>query len=308
MTLHSISIVSSVKNLYVRTMENQKILIVDDEREIIRSIALQLREHFQNIEIINAGNGEIACKVALKEIPNLILMDWDMPVKNGIETTKYLTTQEATRNIPIVMMTGQMTSSDDLKIALDAGATDFITKPIDFIELLARINAALRMYEQHQTIQRFMENEIALKNRRLSTASMLIVEKNTLLDTIRQQIQQLEKRVNTYLPTPVLSSEFQEIKGQIGNHTDVDNSWEVFKMHFDEVHPDFFAILTEKYKSLSIRDLKLCAYLRIGMDNHEMTKVLNISNGSVRTALFRLKKKMGLAESDNLRALMMGIE
>ena len=85
---------------------------------------------------------------------------------------------------------------------------------------------------------------------------------------------------------------------------DIDNSWDTFRMHFDEVHPDFFNTLTSRHPTLSHKDLKLSAYLKMGLDNKQIAQLLNITPSSTRTALTRLKQKMGLEEEVNLRAMI----
>ncbi|MCR9252778.1 MAG: DNA-binding response regulator [bacterium] len=286
-------------------MDEKTILIVDDQREIIRMIASELKARNGHYRVINASNGEIGVKVAEEELPDMIIMDWDMPVMNGIEATRTLKNNEATHDIPVIMATGQMTSSEDLKIALEAGAVDYIRKPVDFVELTARINTAIRIKEQHEAIQELLKNEIELKNRKLSTTSMLIVEKNGLLQDFHNDIEQLEKIASS--DNGNVSKELTTLRKRIHNHIDIDSSWETFKLHFDEVHPHFFSILHKRYGEISHKDLKLCAYLKLGMDNKQIARLLNISPSSTRTALTRLKKKMGLSEEDHLRNLIMEI-
>ncbi|MEH0152558.1 response regulator [Limibacter armeniacum] len=285
-------------------MNKKTILIVDDQREIIRLIANELSKS-GNYTVINAGNGEIGCQVAEEELPDVILMDWDMPVMNGIEATRRLKLSEKTHEIPVIIATGQMTNSDDLRLALEAGAVDYVRKPIDFVELIARINTALRIREQHEAIKELLRSEIELKNRKLSTTSMLIVEKNGLLQDFHTSLQELERKIDN--PKEDIGLELKALRKRVYNHIDIDSSWDTFKMHFDEVHPDFFNAITDKCGDLSHKDLKLCAYLKLGMDNKQIAQLLNITPASTRTALFRLKKKMGLDEEANLRVEIMDL-
>ena len=122
-------------------MADAKVLIVDDEeaiREMI-SVALELAG-FQWIE---AENGQLAHGMVVDERPDLVLLDWMLPGVSGIELARRLKRDEATSEIPVIMLTAK--SEEDNKIqGLDAGADDYITKPFSTRELISRINAVLR--------------------------------------------------------------------------------------------------------------------------------------------------------------------
>lgn len=283
-------------------MATKTFLIVDDQKEVIRAIAQEIKSKMPDFRIINAGNGKMGFEVAIKEKPDLILMDWEMPEMNGIEAIRALKKHETTYDIPVIMATGQMTSSEDLQVALDAGAVDYVRKPIDFIELTARMNTALRIANQHQSIQELLRSEIDLKNRKLSTTSMLIVEKNGLMQEFQNGLEELQVTISE--ESVQSFALLKALKRRINHHLELDDSWETFKIHFEEVNPSFFQNLQEMSKDLSHKDLKLCAYLKLGMDNKQIAQMLNISPASSRTALFRLKKKLGIEHEDNLREVI----
>ena len=122
-------------------MKKHSILIVDDNPENLKTIADFITESELEVSIIKALDGKMACELAEKKLPNLIIMDWDLPEMNGIEAIKLLKSLESTKDIPVIMATGIMTSTKDLKTALEAGAVDYIRKPIDEIELIARVSS-----------------------------------------------------------------------------------------------------------------------------------------------------------------------
>ncbi|MEP1095869.1 MAG: response regulator [Cyclobacteriaceae bacterium] len=279
-------------------MKEKLILVVDDSRDIVSMIAREIKSRNGNYRVINAGNGEMGVEVAQSEQPDIIIMDWDMPVMNGIRATRTLKNLEATHDIPVIIATGQMTSPENLQMALEAGAFDYIKKPIDFIELNARLNATLRVRDQNQAIQELLKNEIELKNRKLSTTSMLIVEKNALLQEFDQELQKLK---SNEADGEELLPQIKRLEKRIKNHLETDNSWDTFKIHFDEVHPDFFKSLGKIGSDISHKDLKICAYLRMGMDNKQIAQLLNITPESMRTSLYRLKKKLNLQEEGSIR-------
>lgn len=288
-------------------MEQKKILIIDDNRDIIRMIANELKSHHIDFNVINANNGLNGIRVANQELPDLILMDWDMPIMNGLEAIRILKSDKATQEIPVIMATGKMTSSEDLQTALEAGAVDYVRKPVDFIELSARINTALRIKEQQQAINHLLKSEIDLKTRKLSTTSMLIVEKNSLLGQLHSRVTRLETSLNE-VSSEELKYQIKQLKRQINNHLDIDSSWDTFKMHFEEVNPHFFSSLNSISNDLSHKDLKICAYIKLRMDNKEIARLLNITSGSSRTALYRLKRKLNIPENENLREVIEQID
>ena len=285
-------------------MEHKSILIADDSPDIVRLIVGELNRSKQPWQIFRAGNGREAFEVAKLEIPDLILMDWDMPEMNGLEATRNIRKHEDTSEIPVIMATGEMTSSENLQIALEAGAWDYVRKPIDFVELKARINSALRLREQQAEIKRLLNNEIDLKNRKLSTTSMLIVEKNSVIQKFHEDLEDLSKPLQikgrSDSEKKVLDH-ILKVQKRIHHHLEADDSWSTFKMHFEEVHPHFFKSLSEKGSDISHKDLKLCAYLKLGMDTKEIARLLNVTAASVRTAMYRLKKRMNIEEDESLR-------
>lgn len=286
-------------------MKQHTLLIADDDQQVVRLIVDKLSVNRPRLRILRAHNGVEACRIAEIEAPDLILMDWDMPILNGIEAIRRLKKNPVTSEIPVIMATGEMTSSENLQIALEVGAWDYVRKPIDFVELNARINATIRLKEQQQVIRDLMKSDIDLKNRKLSTTSMLIVEKNTLIQEFHQEIglaaTPLEKAHELSARESELLAQINKLRKRIRHHLETDDSWVTFKVHFEEVHPNFFKKLTSANGPVSHKDLKLCAYLKLNMDTKEIAQLLNVTPASVRTAMYRVKKRLNLQEDDNLR-------
>lgn len=285
------------------TSAQKTILIVDDQTDIIKLIVKQLRIDNANWRVLSAPNGQVALTIAAAEIPDLILSDWDMPVLNGIGMIKQLRQEEETYDIPVVMMTGRMTTSDDLQIALEAGAIDFVRKPIDFTELKARVNSVLKTVEQQHALEQLLKNEIDLKNRKLSTTSMLIVEKNNVMREFYDHLTGLVKlsEEGAGFDKALIVKELKSLIRRSENHLEKDDSWETFKLHFEEVHPDFLNLIKSKGQDISHKDIKLCAYIKLGMETKQIAQLLNITPASIRTAMYRLKKKFEISEQQDLR-------
>jgi DNA-binding response OmpR family regulator len=141
----------------------KKVLIVDDDSENLHLVADMIRSEFQPL---TAQNGREGLAVAVREQPDLILLDVNMPEMDGFEACKKLREQPGTRQIPIIMLT-TASSLDSRVKGLDLGADDYITKPFQIRELLARIHARLR---RHET-DRKAESTLELGNLKLDSKS-----------------------------------------------------------------------------------------------------------------------------------------
>ncbi len=114
-----------------------KILIADDEPAIIELLKINLE--FEGYETISAKNGAKAVELAESESPDLVILDVMMPVLNGFDAAIKI----RKLNIPIIMLTAKSNISDKL-LGLENGADDYVTKPFDSRELIARIKTVLR--------------------------------------------------------------------------------------------------------------------------------------------------------------------
>jgi two-component system, OmpR family, KDP operon response regulator KdpE len=115
-----------------------KILVVDDDPQIRRVMKVTLVSH--GYETIDARTGEEALEVLPSVMPNLVLLDMNMPGMDGLETCRAI---RSGSDIPVIILSVRNTEKDKVA-ALDAGADDYVTKPFGIEELLARIRAAMR--------------------------------------------------------------------------------------------------------------------------------------------------------------------
>ena len=119
-----------------------RILVVDDVEANVRLLEAKLTLEYY--EVLTAGDGSSALQVAHDERPDIILLDVMMPGMDGFETCRRLKADPVTRHIPVVLVTALDGREDKLK-GLDAGADDFVTKPIDDVILFARVRSLLRL-------------------------------------------------------------------------------------------------------------------------------------------------------------------
>ncbi|HEX9876549.1 MAG TPA: phosphate regulon transcriptional regulator PhoB [Gammaproteobacteria bacterium] len=122
-------------------MSARKILVVEDEGAIRDMLVFNLGR--AGYEVLGAANAAEARTAIADGYPDVILMDWMLPDVSGLELTRQLKRDEATKEIPIIMVTARG-QEDDRVAGLDGGADDYITKPFSPRELQARVKALLR--------------------------------------------------------------------------------------------------------------------------------------------------------------------
>jgi two-component system phosphate regulon response regulator PhoB len=118
-----------------------RILIVEDEPSIAELIAINLSH--AGYEVEKALQADIALKMMKDQLPNLLILDWMLPGKSGVQFAKELRANERTKALPILMLTAKSEESDKV-LGLDSGADDYVTKPFSPKELVARVRAILR--------------------------------------------------------------------------------------------------------------------------------------------------------------------
>jgi two-component system alkaline phosphatase synthesis response regulator PhoP len=123
-------------------MVRPRILIVEDEQDIAGLIKHTL-ERNADADAEIAGSGDLALKAIGEQTPDLIILDLNLPVLNGLEVCRILRSRGDARHVPIIMLTAR-TSENDRVGGLDLGADDYITKPFSPRELAARVRAVLR--------------------------------------------------------------------------------------------------------------------------------------------------------------------
>jgi DNA-binding response OmpR family regulator len=134
-----------------RAPARARVLVVEDEQDISALIKHTL-ERSGDVDVEVVGSGDTALRIASEQPPDLILLDLNLPVLNGVEVCRLLRSRPATRTVPIIMLTARQSESDRV-VGLDAGADDYVTKPFSLRELAARVRAALRRRRESQTAE-----------------------------------------------------------------------------------------------------------------------------------------------------------
>jgi DNA-binding response OmpR family regulator len=130
--------------------KNKKILVVDDEKDIVETVAYNLRRH--GYDVVMAYDGADALEVAFREAPDLILLDLMLPGLDGMEVARRLKADARTASTPLVMLTAKGEETD-VVIGLTLGADDYVTKPFSMKILLARLSTVLRRGEPQGAVE-----------------------------------------------------------------------------------------------------------------------------------------------------------
>lgn len=154
-----------------------------------------------------------------------------------------------------------------------------------FIELeneyiLAEI--ALEKNQKEELLAKLEANQ-----RELASNTLYLFQKNELLTGLKKQIENLSQR-----SIPQHKEELREIKATIKNTLHLETDWEKFKLHFEQVHPNFFKDLLVKHPNLTTNEIRLCAYFHLNLSAKEIATLLNINPESVYRAKTRLNKKL----------------
>jgi phosphoserine phosphatase RsbU/P len=158
-----------------------KLLVADDSAAVRESVSKMLTGHVDpTYHVINAVNGLEACNLAFQERPDLVLLDIEMPVMNGIDAIAKIKRTSQIKSIPIIVMS----STRQFQKAFEAGANDFLIKPFNEYELMMRVMLNLNLAEKNSEIKH--QNEL-LKNQRqeaINQRDTISFQKNMLLEEL----------------------------------------------------------------------------------------------------------------------------
>jgi len=288
-----------------------QILIVDNDPNQLKIITGYLIENNPDLKLLISTNGKSAYEIARRNKPDLILMDWEMPVMNGIDSIKLLKADESTMEIPVIMITGAHNDTDRLKEALDSGAIDFLNKPFNSIELIARINTQLRNIEifrkllsQKEVISNH-EKELIAKEKLILQAEVLHQQKQLTMNTVNilkqaQQLQSITEEITALLPHSTEEGK-RKIKSIISmlNDRSSERMWNEFEACFEKVHSGFYEKLVEKIPDITMREKRLCAFLKMNMSTKEIASISFQSPNSIDVGKHRLRKKVKIQSDED---------
>ena len=188
--------------------EQRTILLIDDTINNLRVAVDLLRTY--GYRILTASNGEDGLARALLAKPDLILLDIRMPGIDGLETCRRLKANPETALTPVIFMTDS-TDIDDKVRGIEVGGVDYVTKPFDAAELLARVSTHLELYDLQQRLAERVQRRTAALAEEVELRRRSQKEQEMLLDLLRQQGEQLRELMKQSLAA-------EEVDGNLATH------------------------------------------------------------------------------------------
>jgi len=297
---------------------------------------------YEKYEFFELDDGEKVVPF-LKENRNIdvILLDWQMPIIGGLEALKLLKANPEIADIPVIIITG-LEDDKVLEQAFDYGGVDFLQKPVMGVELMSRVDNVLKLSRaqrslQHQkdqleelnkiiTIQKDelqssirikeelaelkrieLERELADRKRRIITME---VESSRIGKSMQGLTEILVKCMNQ-VKSENASSEalrgLKKLEKAMNDLSSDEDNWGEFKKVFESTHPDFFSKLMRVNPKLTSLDLKHCAYMKMNIDNYDLSNILGVEMKSIQMTRYRLKKKLNLDAEKSLREYVLSI-
>lgn len=145
----------------------RRILVVDDDREVVRLIRAYLEQ--AGFEVLAAYDGETAVHTLRRERPDLMLLDLMLPGRDGWEITRLVRADPTLAHTPIIMLTARVDDTDKI-VGLELGADDYVTKPYNPREVVARVRARLRHHEAASQLLRAGDLEMDVRRREVRAA------------------------------------------------------------------------------------------------------------------------------------------
>lgn len=179
--------------------ERARVLIVDDQPDVVDVMGAILTTH--GFDVVSASNGLEGLERVKEKVPDIILLDISMPKMDGFETCRRLKNGSGTQGIPVVMFTTQTDRESRIQ-ALQAGANDFLGKPVDGTELIVRVNNLLKVKKYQNFLEdhsRILEMQVEERTKQLREALIDTVQRLTLAAEYRDEDTYVHvKRISYY--------------------------------------------------------------------------------------------------------------
>lgn len=169
---------------------------------------------------------------------------------------------------------------------------------------IKRRKKARRLFQAEQQLalvrQERLQDQLSFKNRELTAQALHIAQKQQMIQDLKMEILAVNDGSNG-------SSDTTGIVRKINFDTKLDDQWDQFMQSFTESNPGFLPVLIQQYPDLSKTDLRICALIKMNLNNKDIATVLNISDEGVKKARYRLRKKLKLDNPENLETVILKI-
>ncbi|MBP1675638.1 MAG: two component transcriptional regulator, LuxR family protein [Bacteroidetes bacterium] len=271
----------------------KKIIILDDDQDFLE-ICVEILGKYE-FETYATNDVNIITDLIEKVKPDLILLDWQMPGKDGIVLSMELKQQPGYKDIPVIIMSGVRTISEDLAIAFESGAIDYITKPFNEIELVSRIKSVIKNYktnideykfdlEKYKYLYSEVLSENDQKDKKLLISNNIYFRNNYILSLIKKELTVLLSSSTTLSKIEKLIDKLK-LQNKI-----IENSYS--EEVFYQTESDFIKKLRTVHPDLSDYEIKICSFFKMGYSTKEIATVTYTNYEAVRKAVYRIRKKL----------------
>lgn len=320
-------------------MPKSKILTVDDRR-VDRILYMELLG-YDRFEFSELDDGEKIIPFLSSNKVDLILLDWQMPIVGGLEALKLIKNHPDYQDMPVIIITG-LEEDRVLEQAFDYGGVDFLQKPVKGVELVARVDSALKLSRAQMSLQRQKDqleelNEIITVQKQELQASLKIkaelaelkrlelerelddkkrklitmeVESSKVGKNVEGIVREIVKNINILKsenPDSAVIRNLRKLEKSLNEISHEEDNWGEFKKVFESTHPEFFSQLVKLNPKLTALDLKHCAYIKMNIDNFELANILGVEMKSIQMTRYRLKKKLKLDPDVSLREYVLSV-
>jgi DNA-binding response OmpR family regulator len=268
-------------------MKQYKILVVNSDTAIVSFISGVLLET-QMYDITPAYDGVTILETMESVLPDLIIMDCDLPGLDGIRGTKLLKSNLQTKSVPIIITTG-VDDSQLIEQAFHAGASDFIRTPFTNIELQIRVENILKMSNLIKETITSTRNDLSVMALQNSQYMSLKSKYKDVLENVMSQCPNRQANCGKTLEKFII-----DLK------TDLPSNSKQQLDDLKDIDPRFMKILCMKHSNLTPSEIRLCIYLKLNFSTKDIAALIFLNSNSVRIARVRLRKKLNLNMSDNL--------
>ena len=286
-----------------------KILLVDDQPEMVRTLVNFCELYFPAAEVLQTIDPRAALGIARKEEPDILLADWDMPELTGIELLEAVKADPVLgERIAVIICSGKNIGSADLHRALTAGATDYLRKPFDHPELIARITAALRdqrrlrqvraaqaaLAREKERNEALMQERIAFQKGDIEALALELKFNRELSEAVAEKFSQMRK----------IPPEARKLAHDFRLRLRAGKRLHDLKQNMEVVHASFLEKLRLNFPELTEGERELAILYRIGLSSNEIATVRGISMNGIKKARQRLRKKLELAPAEDMMAFL----
>ena len=166
-----------------------------------------------------------------------------------------------------------------------------------------KINKNKTELENTRLKEQQLKQDLDFKNKQLTTHTLNLIQKNELMKELKEEIQGIKES-----PEHGIDKKMNNLEHLVNYSFNLDKDWKEFKLYFEEIHIGFFDVLKSKFPDLTPNELRLSALVKLNLTIKEIATIMNIAPDSVKTARYRLRKKLDMETGENLMEFLMNVE